>query len=89
MVILALGFRGLGMLCDCRALAGVLSYSRVLPLTIRSELTRLFGRSLEGPLGHIIDIVSVMPRPLVCQHPLGTACHSLVAGCIMSATWGG
>ena len=54
----------------CYAIVGLslafFSYSRGLPLTIRSGLTPLFGRSLEGPLGHIVDIVSVIPRSLVC-----------------------
>jgi choline-glycine betaine transporter len=36
------------------------SYARGLPLTIRSVLTPLFGETLEGPLGHVIDIVSVV-----------------------------
>ena len=48
----------------CYAIVGLslafFSYSRGLPLTIRSGLTPLFGRHLEGPLGNIVDIVSVI-----------------------------
>ena len=42
----------------CYAIAGLalafFSYRRGLPLTIRSSLTPLFGKSLSGPLGQII-----------------------------------
>lgn len=48
----------------CYAIAGLalafFSYRRGLPLTIRSSLTPLFGKSLSGPLGHVIDIVAVV-----------------------------
>jgi choline/carnitine/betaine transport len=48
----------------CYAIAGLsmafFSYRRSLPLTIRSSLTPLFGKSLSGPLGHFIDIVAVV-----------------------------
>ena len=47
------------------------SYSRGLPLTIRSGLTPLFGRALEGPLGHIVDIVSVIATILGVSVTLG------------------
>ncbi len=36
------------------------SYNRGLPLTIRSALAPLFGRSLEGRLGDIVDITAVI-----------------------------
>ncbi|MEO0403135.1 MAG: BCCT family transporter, partial [Pseudomonadota bacterium] len=48
----------------CYAIAGLalafFSYRRGLPLTIRSSLTPLFGSSLSGLLGNIIDIVAVV-----------------------------
>ena len=47
----------------CYALVGLalayFSYRRNLPLTIRSALVPLFGRSLSGTLGHVVDIVAV------------------------------
>lgn len=36
------------------------AYNRGLPLTIRSGLTPLFGKSLSGPLGHIVDITAIV-----------------------------
>ena len=59
----------------CYAIVGLalafFSYSRGLPLTIRSGLTPLFGRALEGPLGHIVDIVSVIAMILGVLVTLG------------------
>jgi choline/carnitine/betaine transport len=56
------------------------SYSRGLPLTIRSGLTPLFGRALEGPLGHIIDIVSVIATILGVSVTLGYGVSQFAAG---------
>ena len=39
---------------------GYFSYNQNLPLTIRSGLMPLFGKSLSGPLGHIVDIVAII-----------------------------
>ena len=48
----------------CCAIVGLalsfFSYWRGLPLTIRFDLTPLFGRTFEHPLGHIFAIVSVI-----------------------------
>jgi choline-glycine betaine transporter len=72
----------------CYAIVGLalafFSYSRGLPLTIRSGLTPLFGRALEGPLGHIVDIVSVIATILGVSLTLGMGCPSLPVGCIIS-----
>lgn len=56
------------------------SYSRGLPLTIRSGLTPLFGRALEGPLGHLIDIVSVIATILGVSVTLGYGVSQFAAG---------
>ena len=52
----------------CYALVGLalayFSYRRNLPLTIRSGLAPLFGKSLSGPVGSIIDIVAVVATVL-------------------------
>ena len=49
---------------SCYAVVGLalsyFSYNRGLPLAIRSGLTPLFGKALEGTLGNIIDIVAVL-----------------------------
>ena len=52
----------------CYALVGIslafFAYSRGLPLTIRSTLAPLFGKSLSGPLGHFIDcLLYTSPSP--------------------------
>ncbi len=68
----------------CYAIAGLslafFSYRRSLPLTIRSSLTPLFGRSLSGPLGHIIDIVAVVATILGVAQTLGFGVEQFVAG---------
>lgn len=68
----------------CYAIVGLalafFSYSRGLPLTIRSGLTPLLGKSLEGPLGHIIDIVSVIATILGVSVTLGYGVSQFAAG---------
>lgn len=56
------------------------SYRRGLPLTIRSGLTPLFGKSLAGLLGHIIDIVAVVATILGVAQTLGFGVDQFVAG---------
>ena len=56
------------------------SYSRGLPLTIRSGLTPLLGRWLEGSLSHIIDIVSVIATILGVSVTLGYGVSQFAAG---------
>ena len=68
----------------CYAIVGLslafFSYSRGLPLTIRSGLTPLFGRHLEGPLGNIVDIVSVIATILGVSVTLGYGVSQFAAG---------
>ncbi len=68
----------------CYAVAGLalafFSYRRGLPLTIRSSLTPLFGKSLSGNLGHIIDIVAVVATILGVAQTLGFGVEQFVAG---------
>jgi len=68
----------------CYAIVGLalafFSYSRGLPLTIRSGLTPLLGKSLEGPLGHIIDITSVVATILGVSVTLGYGVSQFAAG---------
>ncbi|MGB7317390.1 MAG: BCCT family transporter, partial [Planktotalea sp.] len=56
------------------------SYRRDLPLTIRSALAPLFGRSLSGPLGHTIDVVAVVATVLGVSQTLGFGVEQFVAG---------
>ncbi len=77
----------------CYAIVGLalafFSYSRGLPLTIRSGLTPLLGKSLEGPLGHIVDIVSVIATILGVSVTLGYGVSQFAAGIynITGAEW--
>lgn len=68
----------------CYAIAGLalafFSYRRGLPLTIRSSLTPLFGKSLSGSLGHLIDIVAVVATILGVAQTLGFGVEQFVAG---------
>lgn len=68
----------------CYAIVGLsmafFSYRRALPLTIRSSLTPLFGKSLSGSLGHIIDIVAVVATILGVAQTLGFGVEQFVAG---------
>ena len=65
------------------------SYSRGLPLTIRSALVPLFGRSLEGPLGHLVDIAAVIATILGISQTIGLGLSSFASGLhnITGADW--
>ena len=68
----------------CYALVGIslafFSYSRGLPLTIRSTLAPLFGRSLSGPVGHLVDITAVVATILGISQTIGLGLDSFSAG---------
>lgn len=68
----------------CYAIAGLglgyFCYRRGLPLTMRSSLTPLFGKSLSGPLGNVIDIVAVVATILGVAQTLGFGVEQFVAG---------
>ena len=77
----------------CYALVGLtlafFSYSRGLPLTIRSGLTPLFGKALAGPLGHAVDIVSVIATILGVSVTIGYGVSQFASGIynITGAGW--
>ena len=64
-------------------------YSRNLPLTMRSALTPLFGRTLEGPLGNIIDISAVIATIFGIAQTIGIGLSSFASGLysITGITW--
>ena len=68
----------------CYSLVGIslafFAYSRNLPLTIRSTLTPLFGRTLSGPLGHVVDITAVVATILGISQTIGLGLESFSAG---------
>lgn len=59
---------------------GYFSYRRGLPLTIRSAMTPLFGKSLSGPLGHAIDVVAVVATVLGVAQTLGFGVEQFISG---------
>lgn len=59
---------------------GYFAYRRGLPLTIRSALTPLFGKSLSGPLGHTIDVVAVVATVLGVAQTLGFGVEQFISG---------
>ena len=68
----------------CYALVGIalafFAYSRGLPLTIRSTLAPLFGKSLSGPLGHLVDITAVVATILGISQTIGLGLESFSSG---------
>ena len=77
----------------CYALVGIslafFSYSRGLPLTIRSTLAPLFGKSLEGNLGHVVDITAIVATILGIAQTIGLGLDSFSSGLynITGAEW--
>ena len=77
----------------CYALVGLtlafFSFNRGLPLTIRSGLTPLFGKALSGPLGHVIDIISVIATILGVSVTIGYGVSQFTSGMfnITGAGW--
>ena len=68
----------------CYALVGIslafFAYSRGLPLTIRSTVAPLFGKTLSGPLGHFIDITAVVATILGISQTIGLGLESFSSG---------
>ncbi|WP_137679931.1 BCCT family transporter [Aurantiacibacter suaedae] len=59
---------------------GYVAYRRNLPLTIRSALAPLFGKTMEGGIGHIVDIVAVVATILGVAVTMGLGVEQFVAG---------
>lgn len=59
---------------------GYFSYRRGLPLTIRSALTPIFGKSLSGPVGHVVDVVAVVATVLGVAQTLGFGVEQFISG---------
>ena len=59
---------------------GYVAYRRALPLTIRSSLAPLFGKSLSGLPGDIVDIVAVVATVVGVAVTLGLGVDQFVAG---------
>ena len=78
---LCIGGFGRGVFILSLGLAiGYFSYTRGLPLTIRSALMPLFGKKLSGPLGHTIDIVAVVATLLGVAVTIGFGISQFASG---------
>ncbi|MGB0969237.1 MAG: BCCT family transporter, partial [Halocynthiibacter sp.] len=56
------------------------AYTRDMPLTIRTALTPLFGRYVNGVLGHIIDILGVIATILGVAVTIGFGVSQFIDG---------
>lgn len=65
------------------------AYTRDMPLTIRTALTPLFGRAINGPLGHLVDVIGVVATILGVAVTIGFGVRQLVSGMytITEMTW--
>ncbi|WP_379553895.1 BCCT family transporter [Qipengyuania sp. DGS5-3] len=59
---------------------GYVAYRRDLPLTIRSSLAPIFGQSMSGISGHVVDIVAVVATILGVSVTMGLGVEQFVAG---------
>ncbi|MEM9715498.1 MAG: BCCT family transporter [Pseudomonadota bacterium] len=74
------GFSAWSSYAICGLALGYFAFRRNLPLTIRSSLTPLFGKSLSGFTGTLIDIVAVVATILGVAQTLGFGVEQFVAG---------
>ncbi|WP_370229320.1 BCCT family transporter [Cognatishimia sp.] len=56
------------------------AYTRNMPLTIRSALTPLFGRLLNGFLGHVVDVLGVVATILGVSVTIGFGVSQFIDG---------
>ena len=56
------------------------AYTRNMPLTIRSALTPLFGRALNGYLGHVVDVLGVVATILGVSVTIGFGVSQFIDG---------
>ncbi|MBO9403420.1 BCCT family transporter [Shimia sp. R9_3] len=56
------------------------AYTRNMPLTIRSALTPLFGRFLNGFLGHVVDVLGVVATILGVSVTIGFGVSQFIDG---------
>jgi choline/carnitine/betaine transport len=78
---------------SCYAIVGLslayFGYNRGLPLTIRSGLSPLFGRALNGGFGHLVDITAVLATILGIAVTIGFGISQFASGIynISGAEW--
>ncbi len=65
------------------------AYTRDMPLTIRSALTPLFGKAMNGVLGHVVDVLGVVATVLGVSVTIGFGVSQFIDGvyAITGAEW--
>jgi len=56
------------------------AYTRDMPLTIRSALTPLFGKMMNGMLGHVVDVLGVLATILGVSVTIGYGVSQFIDG---------
>ncbi|MFK7940299.1 MAG: BCCT family transporter [Roseovarius sp.] len=56
------------------------AYTRDMPLTIRSALTPLLGRLVNGPIGHVVDVLGVVATILGVSVTIGYGVSQFIDG---------
>lgn len=59
---------------------GYFAYNQKLPLSFRSALKPLFGKRLEGGLGHIVDIVAILATVIGVSVTIGYGVSQFASG---------
>lgn len=65
------------------------AYRRDMPLTLRASLTPIFGRHINGPIGHAVDILGVIATVLGIAVTIGYGVSQLADGAhiLFGADW--
>ncbi|ANU06444.1 BCCT family transporter [Paraurantiacibacter namhicola] len=75
----------------CYALVGLslayCSFNKGLPLSLRSALYPLFGKSLSGPLGHAVDVVAVLATIVGVTITIGYGVAQFSSGLFYITGW--
>lgn len=72
------GLTGWSMYALMGMALGYFSYRYNLPLTIRSALYPIFGKKIDGPIGHSVDIAAVVGTILGLPRRWGSGSYSLI-----------
>lgn len=74
------GFHAWGIYLVTAICMGYYAYRRDVPLTIRSTLTPIFGKAMNGPLGDLVDILAVVATILGIAVTIGFGISQFVDG---------
>lgn len=74
------GFHAWAIYLTTAICMGYYAYRRDVPLTIRSTLTPIFGKAMNGPLGDLVDILAVVATILGIAVTIGFGVSQFVDG---------